>query len=542
MISIANLTVEHKGESLPVIADPCCGSGGFLIESLWDVWKKIDDIPSLTEEKKLTIKNRFATQNIVGIDIGKEPPIAKLARINMFLHGDGGSRIFEADALNKNIEIDQRWKGEYKKDIGELKELLKTEFVDVVITNPPFSKVYETKHEPEKAILENYEIAKKRGTGLTKSSVKSSILFIERYFDLLKKGGRVVAIIDDSVLGGKDYKEVRQYIREKFIIEAVISLPGDAFQRSKARVKTSIVSLIKKSDENEIQGNIFMYYCNWIGIDDTPRQRPLPIDRKNREKAAKEVKVVGQLFNDFLAGTVSKKWISKGDAVDDRMDVKSCLPKPRKLESKWKSLSKEVVLLRELVQVYDEDNLADSDVLYTNEVEETVTLLKVKYNGTAGYGEEKETSDIKYNILLKVSAGDIVISNINAVHGAIAVVTEDYSGCYISSEYTLCRAKDGYDPKLVWMLARSPQSRGDLILLASGMGRTRVRWENARELLLALPEDKTISKALRSLAKSEEYAKKARVEKEEAERLIYDELNLDNKNSWALINAFKPPK
>jgi type I restriction enzyme M protein len=545
MVRLACLSAGTNPVNIPTILDPCCGSGGFLIDALWDMWEQVEQNKSLTSSKRQELKQLIATTKIVGIDAGKEPPIARIARINMYLHGDGGSRIYFADGLDKSVHIDSDIDAERKSELRELKALVSDDgLADIILTNPPFSKVYESKHEPEKRILLEYELGSewRHGRRTARSSVKTNALFLERYWDLLRKDGRVIAIVDDSILGGKK-DQARELVRRKFIIEAVISLPGDAFQRSKARVKTSVIVLRKRTNPDEDQPPIFMYYCNYVGIDDPNRVRSLPIDSENRQRAADEIKTVGELFQAFQSGnSKAESWIVPGNSIEERMDVKSCLPKPGRLIESWKKQSLQVVKLHELVDVFDEDNLLDDDVIDTSDSEETVTFLRVRYDGIAESGEEKEASDSGYATLLKVHEGDLIISNINAVHGAIAIVPPDLAGHVVSSEYTICRAKDGVDPKLVWLLVRSPEARSDLVLLASGIGRTRVTWDNVRELEIAIPSPSIIAKASELIERSVELSRSAEKARKDAEQGIYSELGLDNYEAWSLINAFKPPR
>lgn len=545
MLRLADIKMGFNADDIPVIVDPCCGSGGFLIEALWEMWGNINKNGALSNIQKQELLDAVAHNKLVGIDIGKEPPIARIARINMYLHGDGGSRIYQADGLDKDCKVDAMLDAEKKKEVAELRQLLqKSGCADFIITNPPFSKVYETKHEPERQILSGYKIAH-AGSGTTlklKSSVRTSVLFIERYHDLLKDKGRVIAIVDDSILGGDDYVEVRNLIRKLYIIESVVSLPGDAFQRSKARVKTSIISLRKRTSEHEEQPSVFMFYATSIGLDDSPRQRSTPADKENRILADKEVKSISTMWNEFKKGNYSCEYVVEGTKLTNRLDVKSCLPKPRRLVSTWKEAGKDIFALRDLVEVYDEDKLDEDDVIITESCEDNVTLLRVKYDGVAEKGEEKRACEVEYPVLLRVHTGDIVISNINAVHGAIAVVPLDLDGCVVSNEYTICKVINGIDPYLIWLLARSPESRSDLLLLASGMGRTRVKWENARDLAVALPDSPVTNNALSLIYESIKLQKLAYEKRKEAENLVYQNLNLDNKEAWAVIKAFKPPK
>jgi type I restriction enzyme M protein len=57
-------------------------------------------------------------------------------------------------------------------------------------------------------------------------------MFFERYHDVMKAGGRLISIIDDGILSGETYADFRDFLRSRFLIRAVVSLPGDAFQRS----------------------------------------------------------------------------------------------------------------------------------------------------------------------------------------------------------------------------------------------------------------------------------------------------------------------
>jgi len=57
--------------------------------------------------------------------------------------------------------------------------------------------------------------------------------------------------------------------------KAVISLPGDAFQRSEARAKTSFIVFEKRGPGRGMDDapSIFMYPCRHVEIDDPKRRR-----------------------------------------------------------------------------------------------------------------------------------------------------------------------------------------------------------------------------------------------------------------------------
>ena len=83
-----------------LIIDPACGSGGFLIEALRHVWRKLDaegekyhwNKNNLQEEKM-----EVALNKIRGID--KDYFLSKVAKAYMAIMGDGKSGIFNEDSL-----------------------------------------------------------------------------------------------------------------------------------------------------------------------------------------------------------------------------------------------------------------------------------------------------------------------------------------------------------------------------------------------------------------------------------------------------------
>ncbi|MFE7115374.1 N-6 DNA methylase [Streptomyces sp. NPDC057654] len=549
---LADLQVRR--DHVDTVIDACCGTGGFLIESLSDMWGKVAANQSLSAAEKNQTREEIATQRIYGIDVAKEPALARIARINMYLHGDGGSRVYQLDALDKRVRSHATESNEVRDEKEEFKEIAERSGFDVALTNPPFAKEYARKTDVERQILDQYELAF-QDSGRTRkpiSSLKSSMMFIERYHDLLRPGGRLVTVIDDSILGGDREKRIRSYVRDKFIVKAVVSLPGDAFQRSQARVKTSVVVLQKKHHPDEEQTPVFMYYCTRVGIDEVARQRVLPIDEENRRAAEAEIEEVGRLYKDFLNGHPDDSWIVPPGAIENRMDVKACLPSAGRNVEKWQAEGHEVLSVGEMLRPAfgvvelpaEGETLVDraSDVVIPSESDELVTLLRVRYDGVAEAGETIAASDSTYDVLYKVRAGDVVISHINAVHGAVAVIPDELEGLVATKEYTVCRPRQGYHPYLIWQMLRTPEARADLLLSSTGMGRTRVDWAIVAQLQLPVPTVKISEAAIKAVEDARALERKARELYETAAQTLGSSLNLDNKEARALLAAFKPPR
>jgi len=270
MTKMAEILVNKDYEKTNYILDACCGSGGFLIEVMANIYGKIDKM-NLTDSEKEKLKEKTVKENIWGIDAGKSAymMISRIARMNMFLHGDGSNKIYYLpDSLDKKINTEEIEDGELLEEAEELKKRLEEGLkFDIVLTNPPFSMKYNTNNPDEKEILEEYQIAKVDGTNKLRG-VKSNVLFIERYYDLLKPKGKLITIIDEAVLNTDSDKPFRDFIKKHFEIKAVISLPKNTFINAETNVKTSILYLIKKEKPSDEQPTTFMAICENIGHKD----------------------------------------------------------------------------------------------------------------------------------------------------------------------------------------------------------------------------------------------------------------------------------
>lgn len=521
-----------------IVLDGCCGTGGFLIDVLAEMWAKVDANPTLSSTERINLRRRVAEEAIYGVDIAQEPNLARLARMNMYLHGDGGSSIYEADFLDKKVTDPDQASPEVRSEVKQLRDHLASSpngFADIVVTNPPFAKVYERKTEREKAIIEDYEL------GSAEEKLKSSLMFFERYYDVLKPGGRLISVIDDGILSGTSFEEFRGYLRRRFLVRAVVSLPGDAFQRSQARVKTSFIILEKRDpDAEQEQGPVFKYACRFVGIDDPKRQRTLPIDVENRRKAKAEIQTVAALYRSFVAGRpVDTEYIIQADMLGQRMDAKSFEPTGR-MHGAWLTGAIQTEVLSAIIIPVEP---AAEDKIECSTSSEEVTYLVVGYDGFAREGETIQAADHRSSTtLFRVRAGQIVVSHINAVHGSICVVPEYLDGLVVTNEFTIFEAQPGYDPRVVWALMRSPEIRSEFLVKASGAGRTRVKWKTIAEIRVPLPDPVLAEAVVTDLRKAEDELRAAQQLRKDAQARIEAALMLASEKAVATLEAFKPPR
>jgi len=541
MTEIAQLRVDR--EHVDTVLDGCCGTGGFLIEALTDMRNKVRSNMSLLSEEKEKFIEQISNESLYGIDDGIDPPIARIARINMYLHGDGGSRIYFSDTLDKNMFIEPGVDREVRSDRIELHDKIQETKFDVVLTNPPFAMRYELANSDEARVLKQYDLAKKED-GTFRTSLKTSVMFLERYRDLLCPGGKLLTVIDDTVLAGRDFPFVRRFIWDNFIIRAVISLQGDAFQRSGARAKTSILYLQKKKNQSEEQPpRIFIAFATCVGVDDpTSRRTPEAEINERRIKAENEIKSLVSSYNEFLNGNLGPwgdngPWAIESHRLSERMDVKNCAPSQGRFVPRWKKSGFDVVKLKTLVMPVEGRTIAPRE-----HPDELFKILAISYDGKCRIEHETYGRDLRYTEFLQVEEGDLVFSTINAVHGAIGIVDNKTAKALASSNYTVLRCINPEDTDYLWALLRTSEIRSDLLSLCTGFGRHYLYWPDFGEIDLPLlsPEARL---------ETHEKITASRIAEAQAEDLIcegmrpiLENLDVESKESRARWSASKPPR
>lgn len=262
-----------KNDSL--VLDTSCGSGGFLLHALDKIRKQADEYFPESKSNPADAKSHyahwhtFAEKNLYGIEKSKQ--IARTAKMNMLIHGDGHTNVVADDGLLPIEDI--------KDESGNVKQEgifartknrgFKFGGLDFIVTNPPFgSSIKQT----EQAYMHQYGYAIKDVDWLDpgskqvlRDSQKTEILFIEQCHNFLREGGYLAIVLPDGILTNSSLQYVRDGIEEKFRIVAVVSMPEVAFKPTGTGVKTSVLFLKKhkakiseqiKNQKNDMQDEI----------------------------------------------------------------------------------------------------------------------------------------------------------------------------------------------------------------------------------------------------------------------------------------------
>ena len=272
------------------ILDPACGSGGFLIYALEHVWNIMDNDPKykgkyLTEQKK-----EFARRYFYGMD--KEIDLVKICKAYMSIIGDGRSNIVKADSLKSPEEWEEITRSTLTEDGIKMKKF------DVILTNPPFGSKIKIHHE---YILKNYDLGHKwiyedgewKKTDKTKET-EPQILFIELCLRLLEDGGRMAIVLPDGIFGNPTDGYIREWIKSKAEILAVIDCPHATFMPH-THTKTSVL-ILKKWDKIKKQNYpILMGVLEKCGHDN--RGKEIYYEINGKEILDEEFSKFAEIFN-----------------------------------------------------------------------------------------------------------------------------------------------------------------------------------------------------------------------------------------------------
>lgn len=255
-LEIADLAVDylrepkrHINDRLPFVIDPSCGSGTFLLAAMHAVTTRLEaDRATLGTNRNIrdalnrwlpsNAPNTWAAEFLYGLE--KRVDLVASTKVNMVLHQDGHTHIYNDDGLAPLLEVADRH-NEEKFRTHSAEEVSKYPFpvaetMDVVITNPPFSLTLDA------AVQANL------GSSFSLAGVRNSEnLFVERWYQLLGEGGRLGAVLPESFFSTTENAIARRFLFAHFHIRAIVSLPAHAFQPW-TPTRTSLLFARKKTN------------------------------------------------------------------------------------------------------------------------------------------------------------------------------------------------------------------------------------------------------------------------------------------------------
>lgn len=208
------------------VADPCCGTGGFLLAAYEHMRTQSRDV-----EKQRFLKNNA----LFGAD--NTDLVVTLASMNLYLHDIG---------VNKSPTV-------YQDSLIDTSDHL----YQVVMTNPPFGT------RPQGSV----DVSANRPEFIKTSD--NQVNFLQHIMSIVKTGGRVGVVLPDSILtDGDATKRVRDKLLKDYNLHTILRLPTGIFYAN--TVKTNVLFFEKGKPTKDI-----WVYDYRTGIKHTMATKPM---------------------------------------------------------------------------------------------------------------------------------------------------------------------------------------------------------------------------------------------------------------------------
>jgi type I restriction enzyme M protein len=193
------------------VYDPCCGTGGFLIEAFKRMRSNMREDATAAEVRAMGDRRLYGKE--------KENLIFPIALANMVLHGIDAPNLWHGNTLTGEAVYEGLWDSA-------------PALFDVILTNPPFGG-------KEHAAVQ---------AGFAYRTAATQILFLQHIIDSLTTDGRCGMVVDEGVMFGTNenaFVQTKRKLLDSCDVWAVVSLPSGVFAATGAGVKTNLLFFTK---------------------------------------------------------------------------------------------------------------------------------------------------------------------------------------------------------------------------------------------------------------------------------------------------------
>lgn len=311
-----------RADTLPAgsrVADPFCGVGGFLLET-------IAEYPSI--QKGFQPVNKKVDPDILfrGYDKGSDEKDDErtiiLAKANMLIYfsellaqynDEDYLKEFSHSIFNETFHL-------LRDNLGTF-SLVDEEPYDLILTNPPYvtSGSGALRKSIEDSGLSDFYAEAGRGT---------ESLAIEWIVSKLKPGGKSFVVVPDGLM---NQHKVLDRIKERCIVDSIAALPSRTFFSTPK--KTYILEITRKTDSQQVQKDpVLFYLVSEVGESRDARRIPIPqndlltleqahkyfmVDKTNYIPTDSRAKVVSwDDFNALPQWLIERQW-----SIDERRQL-----------------------------------------------------------------------------------------------------------------------------------------------------------------------------------------------------------------------------
>lgn len=207
-----------RNNLLPRVIDYACGAGHFLTEGYSRIKNGlIECAPEMLECENWEEKVLFGVE--------KDYRLARVSKIELFMHGAGNGNIVFGDGLEEH----------------EDKGVVSNTF-DILVANPPYSVEAFKPHLKVKD--DEFKILKY----ISNDGSEIETLFVERISQLLKPNAVAAVILPDSIVRKDMYsfRAAREILLQNFEFKAIVRMESSTFGKTG---QPTVIMFLKKRDE-----------------------------------------------------------------------------------------------------------------------------------------------------------------------------------------------------------------------------------------------------------------------------------------------------
>lgn len=457
---------RKEGSRKLVVCDPTCGVGSFVAQ-FYRAWLH-------------SPASRSAKVQLVGQD--KVDRMARLAKLNLLLFGGRDAVIARGNSILAGSQLDNYY-----------------EACDLILTNPPFgARFHTTEIRADSARLFpclNDFIQS------TETHVDSEILFLDRYFSLLRPGGAALVVLPDAVISSGGLPSlIREFLSKNCSVVSITELPAVTFAQAGTRTKTCVLHFRKQGAN--ARNKVFFACVRSLGFEVASR-KGVPYKRHEGENELPQV----------LHAMRYRLKISEVNEVATHSAKPSCVsfPSSRLLRESWTpnhhSASRYSTLAAldaktldggvELLHLRDVVSLPNEHKRIAKATPQS-RCISVLHIGDFGSINVRELMDYSPKYAGQpCRPGDILFSKINPRIPRVFVVPELGFPLSCSTEFEVMRAKNPYTAHEIMLLLLSSHAQMQIQSLTSGTSSShnRIKTEQLLNVVITVPKGRRKQRA-----------------------------------------------
>ncbi len=432
-ICLTDLDLFAEPFEAPILGDPCCGTGRFLIAAINELALEAND----------PRRAALAERGLLGADQSASS-VAK-ARINLLLLGVRHPNVFSVEDSIVDPHMDTLR--------GRLR---------LILTNPPFG---DGKYDADAGIRRTRTVLPLLGA---RRRIDPALAFVARCLELLADGGRLGIVLPDGLVDGPVLRRALlgvESVRVRDVsVEANISLPTATFALAGTVARTSALVLRKQSAR---RGHIFLARAEHVGyLKQGSTSVPDPMGDDLPAIAAAATKA---LSSRVAEATGAVRFICRSPLAAVVPTRGATTLNPARVDpdavSSRNSLRETGISLRQLLRpAKRRQRTLNGSVPF-------VSVLHISDLGAVAWHEAREYRPSTPG--LEAHPGDVIFSLLNPRKLRATVIPADTGRVSCSSEFAVFESVG--DPYEVLVLLHHPLVRAQLAPLGRGTSSSRRR-------------------------------------------------------------------